>query len=105
MARTFKGGIGQRVVNVMMAPMAKAGLGPSYLHILTVRGRKSGEPRSTPVDVMTIDGRRYLVAPYGPVSWVLNARVAGEVELTRRRTERFTTREVPPQEAAPILRV
>ena len=106
MARTFKGGIGQRLVNVMMTPLAKVGIGPSYLHILTVRGRKSGEPRSTPVDVMDIDGRRYLVAPYGPVAWVHNIRAAGEAELTRgRTTERFTTRELPPQEAAPVLRV
>ena len=106
MARTFKGGIGQRIVNVMMAPLAKAGLGPSYLHILTVRGRKSGEPRSTPVDVMNIDGRRYLVASYGPVAWVLNVRAAGQVELRRgRKTERFATRELGPEDAAPVLRV
>jgi len=105
MARQFKGGgLVQKIVNAMAAPSAKAGLGPSYLHVLTVRGRTSGEPRSTPVDVLTIDGKRYLVAPYGPVSWVLNTRAAGEVELTRRGTERFTTRELDPQEAAPILK-
>ena len=105
MARQFKGGIGQRLVNVMMTPLAKVGFGPSYLHILTVRGRKSGEPRSTPVDVMNIDGRRYLVAPYGPVPWVHNVRAAGEAELRRRTTERFTTRELAPDEAVPVLRV
>ena len=107
MARQFKGGgLGQRLVNVMASPTAKAGIGPSYLHILTVRGRKSGQPRSTPVDVMDIDGKRYLVAPYGVVPWVHNIRAAGEAELRRgRTTERFTARELQPQEAAPVLKV
>ena len=49
-------------------------------------------------------GRRWLVAPYGPVSWVHNARAAGRVRLTRRRDTRdYTIREVPPNQAGPIL--
>jgi len=51
------------------------------------------------------DGRRWLVAPYGPVSWVHNARVTGRVSLTRRRDTRdYTIREVPPDEAGPVLK-
>jgi hypothetical protein len=52
-----------------------------------------------------LDGRRWLVAPYGPVSWVLNARAAGRVQLARRRAVRtFGVREVTdPREAAPVL--
>jgi deazaflavin-dependent oxidoreductase (nitroreductase family) len=75
------------------------------MHILTVRGRKSGRPRSTPV-LLVIDGeRRWLVAPYGEREWVKNARAAGEVELTRaRRTTRHTIQELAPEEAAPVLR-
>jgi len=54
---------------------------------------------------MELDHRRYLVAPYEPVNWVKNARVAGEVSLARgERTERFTVRELGPEEAVPLLR-
>jgi hypothetical protein len=49
-------------------------------------------------------GRRWLVAPYGPVPWVHNARAAGRVSLTRRRDTRdYTTREASPDEAGPVL--
>jgi hypothetical protein len=51
------------------------------------------------------DGRRWLVAPYGPVSWVHNARAAGRVTLTRRRdTRQYAIREVAPEQAGPILK-
>ena len=51
------------------------------------------------------DGRRWLVAAYGPVSWVHNARAAGRVSLTRRRDTRdYTVREASPAEAGPVLR-
>jgi deazaflavin-dependent oxidoreductase (nitroreductase family) len=75
------------------------------MHILTVRGRKTGRSRSTPV-LLVIDGdRRWLVAPYGEREWVKNARAAGEVELTRaRRTTRHSVEELAPDEAAPVLR-
>ena len=51
------------------------------MHLLTVRGRKSGLPRTTPVNLIEYQGRRWLVAPYGEVAWVRNVRAAGEVEL------------------------
>ena len=55
--------------------------------------------------VVELDGRRWLVAPYGTVAWVLNARAAGEVRLTRRfSTTRYTVREVGPEEAGPVLK-
>lgn len=104
MARRYRLGPIRRAINVLTTRMAVRGRGPKYLYLLTVRGRKSGEPRSTPVDVMEIDGRRYLVAPYGPVAWVKNARAAGEVQLTRGKTETFSVREVGSEEAVPVLR-
>ena len=56
--------------------------------LLTVPGRRSGRPRSTPVTLVEEDGQRWLVAS-GPAGWVTNARAAGQVELSRgRRSER-----------------
>jgi deazaflavin-dependent oxidoreductase (nitroreductase family) len=73
--------------------------------VLTVRGRKSGRRYSTPVQLVLGGGERWLVAPYGEVGWVRNARAAGEVELTRaRRTTRHRIEELGPEEAAPVLR-
>ena len=87
-----------------MSALVRAGLVPrSYL--LTTQGRKTGRPRTNPVVPVEHDGRRWLVAPYGPVSWVHNARAAKQVTLTRRRdTREYAIREVPPEEAGPILR-
>jgi deazaflavin-dependent oxidoreductase (nitroreductase family) len=73
--------------------------------VLSVAGRKSGRRYSTPVQLVFLDGERWLVAPYGVVEWVKNARAAGAVELTRaRRTERVRAEEVGPDESAPVLR-
>jgi deazaflavin-dependent oxidoreductase (nitroreductase family) len=86
-----------------MSALVRAGLVPrSYL--LTTRGRKTGRPRTNPVVPVDHSGRRWLVAPYGPVSWVHNARATGQASLTRRRhTQAYLIREVPPDEAGPIL--
>jgi deazaflavin-dependent oxidoreductase (nitroreductase family) len=59
--------------------------------VLEVRGRKSGEPRRTPVNLMTFEGGRYLVAPRGHTQWVRNLRAQGEGRLlVGRRAERFS---------------
>jgi len=72
---------------------------------LRVRGRTSGEWRSTPVNVLTVAGERYLVAPRGTTQWVRNIRVSGEGELRRgRRTEAFRAEEVPDEAKAAALR-
>ncbi|MFI1993748.1 nitroreductase family deazaflavin-dependent oxidoreductase [Actinoplanes sp. NPDC020271] len=76
-----------------------------HSYLLTTRGRRTGQPRTTPVTVVERDGRRYLVAPYGPVSWVLNARAAGHVTLRRRgRRADYQVREVDADEAGPVLK-
>ena len=62
-------------------------------------------PRTNPVVPVEHDGRSWLVAPYGPVSWVHNARAAGRVSLTRRRdTRAYAVREVSREEAGPVLK-
>ncbi|MDQ6774339.1 MAG: nitroreductase family deazaflavin-dependent oxidoreductase, partial [Candidatus Dormibacteraeota bacterium] len=74
-------------------------------YLLTTRGRKTGQLRMVPVTVLEREGRRWLVAPYGPVSWVHNARAAGRVTLRRRgRSLDYAVREVPPEEGGPVLK-
>ncbi len=74
--------------------------------VLVVRGRRSGEPRSVPVNLLELDGERYLVAPRGNTQWVRNARAAGVGELRLgRRTEQVELVEVPVGQRVPVLRV
>jgi len=80
-------------------------LAPKGYYVLTTFGRKSGEKRTTPVVLVEEDGRRWLVAPFGPVGWVYNARAAGKVTLSRNgKSETLAIRELSPDNAAPILR-
>ncbi len=73
--------------------------------VLSVRGRTSGQWRSTPVNLLSYGGQRYLVAPRGQTQWVRNLRVAGEGELrVGRRVERFRAAELPDDRKPEILR-
>jgi deazaflavin-dependent oxidoreductase (nitroreductase family) len=73
--------------------------------ILAVRGRKSGEWRTTPVNLLVVAGVRYLVAPRGHTQWVRNLRAAGTGELRLgRRRESFSAVELSDDEKVPILR-
>ena len=92
-----------RVVNVL----SKLGISVLDSRLLAVRGRKSGEWRTTTVNLMTEqDGSRYLVAPRGNTQWVRNMRAAGGGELRLgRKAEPFTVTEVPDAEKVPVLRV
>jgi deazaflavin-dependent oxidoreductase (nitroreductase family) len=78
-------------------------MGPEVL--LTVRGRKSGLPRSTPVTICQHLGRRGLISPFGETDWVRNLRAAGCATLTvGRRHEEVTAVELGPMEAAEFIR-
>jgi deazaflavin-dependent oxidoreductase (nitroreductase family) len=104
-AKTYTLNFGTRLINGVFRTMTRLGLGASYRQILTVPGRKTGRPYSTPLDVIEAGGDQWLVAAYGPVNWVRNARAAGEVTLTRGgRTERYRIAEASPAEAVPVLR-
>jgi deazaflavin-dependent oxidoreductase (nitroreductase family) len=100
-----------RWANLLITPLLRAGVkltGPGHypLYLLTVRGRKSGQPRTFPIALMEQQGKRYLAATYGIGDWVYNLRKAQEAMLTRgRRTETVTARELPKREAALVLRV
>ena len=78
-------------------------VGSQYL--LTVPGRRSGVPRSTPVSIATVDGSRYIVAAFADAAWVRNVQAAGSGTLTRgNETEPVTLTEVPFGDRGPILR-
>jgi deazaflavin-dependent oxidoreductase (nitroreductase family) len=71
-----------------------------------VRGRKTGEPRRTPVNVLTVDGVRYLVAPRGHTQWVRNLRARGEGRLLLgRREEAIRATELDDADKPPVLRM
>lgn len=105
MAKTFRPTFALRSFNSIITFLLHAGVRINTMTLLTVRGRKSGQPRTTPVAIFEYDGKRWLIAPYGAVNWVRNLRAAGEATLTRgRRSERVSAVELSVQEAAPILK-
>ena len=78
-------------------------MGPNVL--ITVRGRKSGQPRTTPVTLIENAGRRGLIAPFGEVNWVRNLRAAGRATITAgQRKEEVTATELGPLEAVEFIR-
>jgi deazaflavin-dependent oxidoreductase (nitroreductase family) len=92
--------------NDTVGRLTKLGISVYGSRVLYVRGRKSGEWRSTPVNPLTVDGVRYLVAPRGNTQWVRNLRAAnGEGELRiGRKTEPFTATEMGDDAKPAILR-
>jgi deazaflavin-dependent oxidoreductase (nitroreductase family) len=83
----------------------RRGLTLGSQHLLTVPGRRSGEPRSTPVSIATFGGRRYIVAAFADAAWVGNVRAAGGASLARGgRTETVRLVELPVEERGPALR-
>ena len=102
--RLFRPSRGRRIGDAVIGVFTRAGLVPST-YLLTTTGRRTGKPLTHPATVVEHDGRLWLVAPYGAVSWVHNARAAGRVRLTRRWQRRdYTVREVPAAEAGPVLK-
>jgi len=105
-ARKRPGWLTSHVFNPAIAALTRLGLDVWGARVLEVKGRKSGEPRRTPVNVLTYEGQRYLVAPRGDTQWARNLRVAGEGRLLigPKRSERFTVDELPDEEKPEILR-
>jgi deazaflavin-dependent oxidoreductase (nitroreductase family) len=103
--RTYRYDGLQRAINRCYRRLTLLGLGARHRHLLTVTGRRSGRPITTPVDVMTVAGEQWLVAPYGEVQWVRNLRVTPTLTLQRgRSTRRFTAVEVDHDAAVPVIR-
>src|SRR5215217_4357499 len=99
------GWVTKNVFNRAVGGLTRLGVSVAGSRVLEVRGRKSGEPRRTPVNPLTLDDERYLVSPRGHSQWVRNLRARGEGRLlVGRRAEQFSAREIGDEEKTEILR-
>ncbi|MEX2105407.1 MAG: nitroreductase family deazaflavin-dependent oxidoreductase [Solirubrobacterales bacterium] len=99
------GWLTKNVFNRIVAGLTRAGISVAGSRMLEVRGRKSGEWRRTPVNLLEFGGDRYLVSPRGHTQWVRNMRASGGGRLVLgRRVEEFTAVEVPEDERPALLR-
>ena len=98
--------LSRRVLHRIVRYWIQLGLPPRKYLILPVKGRLSGRLHSTPVSVVQINERRWLVAPYGQRNWVKNARVAGQITLSRGgHSEDLTVEEEhDPNQCGPVLK-
>lgn len=104
MTEAYRLGRARRLVNSLVKGLLRLGLAGGHTYLLSVSGRRSGRTFSTPV-ILVENGERWLVAPYGEVNWVRNARAAGRVTLSRgRHRDQVKISEVGSQESAPVLR-
>jgi deazaflavin-dependent oxidoreductase (nitroreductase family) len=95
----------QHVFNATVGLITRPGLSVWGSRVLEVRGRKSGEPRRVPVNLLTLEGSQYLVAPRGETQWVRNLRAAGSgVLILGRKRERFTAIELADADKPDLLR-
>jgi deazaflavin-dependent oxidoreductase (nitroreductase family) len=95
----------EKVFNRSFGFLVSLGLGPSHVYLLQVRGRKSGKLFSTPVDLVELQGKRYLVAPRGRTQWVRNAEAAGEIRLKKGSTrQQFRLRPIADADKPQILK-
>jgi deazaflavin-dependent oxidoreductase (nitroreductase family) len=95
----------ERLFNKAFGVLIGLGLGLRHNYLLEVRGRKTGRLFSTPVDLLVIDGRRFLVAPRGQTAWVRNALASGTVALKKgRRRDGFRARPLSADEKPAVLK-
>ncbi len=95
----------RHIFNPAVAGLTRVGVGVSGSRVLEVQGRRSGQWRRTPVNPLTFEGDRYLVAPRGHTQWVRNIRASGGGRLVLgRRSEEITVRELPDERKPPVLR-
>jgi deazaflavin-dependent oxidoreductase (nitroreductase family) len=93
------------VFNRLIAALTGRGVSVLGSRVLEVKGRSSGQPRRTPVNLLDFEGERYLVAPRGETQWARNLRASGEGRLlVGKRSENFTATELDDDQKAPVLR-
>ena len=96
---------GERVFNRAFGFLVGLGLGFSHSRLLQVRGRKSGKLYSTPIDLLELDNKKFLVAPRGRTQWVRNAEAAGEISLKKgRNIQQFRLRPLSGSEKLTVLK-
>jgi deazaflavin-dependent oxidoreductase (nitroreductase family) len=104
-ARKRPGWFTKNVFNRFVSLLTRLGASVMGSRVLEVRGRSSGEPRRTPVNLLVFEGARYLVAPRGNTQWARNLRAAGEGRLlVGRRSEPFRATELADEDKPPLLR-
>jgi deazaflavin-dependent oxidoreductase (nitroreductase family) len=95
MTQTLHPPRGINVFNAITKPLLAAGIPMGFNGLLTVPGRKTGQPRTTPVAIIEVDGRRWIWCPWGERHWVRNLRAAGRATIeVRRQTEEMTATEL-----------
>jgi deazaflavin-dependent oxidoreductase (nitroreductase family) len=95
----------EKIFNRVFGFLVGLGLGFSHNYLLEVRGRKSGKLYRTPVDLLELEGRRYLVAPRGRTQWVRNAEAAGDVTLKKgSKRQTFRLRPIADPDKPPSLK-
>ena len=105
MTKKYKVNWAVRLSNAMVTALLRAGIPVGAMTLLTVKGRKSGVMRTIPVAIGEHDGQRWLISPFGEVSWVHNLRASGRATLTRgRRSQQVIAVELAPNDAAPLLK-
>jgi deazaflavin-dependent oxidoreductase (nitroreductase family) len=105
MANTYRVTWQGQLFNTIVTALIRLGIPIGAMALLTVPGRKSGQPRTTPIATLDYEGQSFVITPYGAVNWVRNLRAAGEGTITRRgRSERMLAVELAPRDAAPVLK-
>ena len=96
---------GISLFNAIAKPLLAAGMPMGFNGLLTVPGRKTGQPRTTPVAIIEVDGRRWIWCPWGERHWVRNLRAARRATIeARRQIEPVTARELDPAERLVFFR-
>jgi deazaflavin-dependent oxidoreductase (nitroreductase family) len=95
----------EKLFNRLMGFLVGLGIGPAHIHLLEVRGRKTGKLYVTPVDLLPLKGKEYLVAPRGLAQWVRNAQAAGEIVLKRgNKRQKFGLRPLDSSDKPEVLK-
>jgi deazaflavin-dependent oxidoreductase (nitroreductase family) len=105
MAKQFRYSFVFKAGNFVQRGLLALGISLNGTTLITVAGRKTGQPHSTPITMIEFEGQRYIQSPFGNVNWVRNLRAAGTATLSRgRRHETVTVTELTPEQAAPLIK-
>ena len=105
MAKEFQYSPMFKAGNAFMRSMLALGISLNGTTLITVPGRKTGRPQSTPITMVELNGQRYVQSPFGSVDWVRNLRAAGKATLSwGRRRETVIATELTPEQAAPVIK-